>query len=410
MVSSARVPPNGNRASVSCPLYVSAISLTKNSPSPIPLPTSLVVKNGCPARRITSSVIPGPSSSTANTSSAPAPFWPPAALARRPTCIFTAVPPASNAFFSSTTIACCTFRTGTLITRQSAATSTATRPRSSSRKSSSTNPTKSAAAITVGRREASDPTSILIRLMIFLHRSTSWRISVASSAIPAPAGCPDSPIRALRSSSFAATAIVPKGDPSSCAAPAAKVVSAASCSFRAFRSRTSDSSASRLLNSPLTRPIKYVISPATSAIDTHCPNCPTHGSSPLMSSRRLTQNNTPYPTTASPAVTAAHPAPSTTTLNATFTKYKLQNGFAGPPVSPNSTLSSTTSNINTPGNHRAAGRPYRRYTVSPTFVTSVTETTPNTAPSGKLSPSPHTATTTAPTCPTTANHLSTANQ
>src|SRR5271168_1254637 len=56
-----------NSESVSCPPCSSTIDFDKLSPSPVPLPTGLVVKNGSMMRALSSGGTPGPLSITAKT-------------------------------------------------------------------------------------------------------------------------------------------------------------------------------------------------------------------------------------------------------------------------------------------------------------------------------------------------------
>ena len=206
----------------------------RNKPRPIRSLECFVVKNGSVARLTTSVSMPCPSStkrsSTASSRAITSSDTRPRAQASKPlrAMFSTICTRASRGAWS--------VLTSVRVFHRSAC-SGSSRCRTSSNTSST--------GIDVIVSPMCSPPAAAMRSSTTRQRASSSRMSSASSKSPSAPGS----FFAWRSISLAATAIVPSGVPSSCAAPAAKVAIEASFPQRCVRSSASASARSRLRSS-----------------------------------------------------------------------------------------------------------------------------------------------------------------
>ena len=186
----------------------------------MPAPGARVEKNGSPARAKTSGPMPMPPSRTSKRAE------PSDTEASSDTRAGSGA--AARPLRTRFTSACASAVRGARSVASGAEQSTARRCHSRGSRRPRTAASSAARSIGSSPSPRSAPASPLMRARISRQRAASSRIRRASSA---SASAPGS-WRAARSSSAAATAIVPSGEPSSWAAPAASADSATSFSLR----------------------------------------------------------------------------------------------------------------------------------------------------------------------------------
>src|SRR5271157_6210398 len=253
------VPAPASDSNSRLPFRASAYARTRNVPRPIPRPGGLVVKNGCATRSSVSRRIPQPESSTVKRS------FPWAHSAVSNTGWLPSL--ASSAFLTSAVSACRVASGGSVTSWPSPATSVRTSSLSGEMNPCFTLPSASLKPSGTGVSPSGSAPRILICCRIPRQRSTSERIrraSVATSPFPNSRS-------AYNSRSLETTAMVPRGVPSSCAAPAAKVTIAASRSSLAAWSRSNRASCSLRRKASETLPMNMVITRDAAANAIHIP-------------------------------------------------------------------------------------------------------------------------------------------